>query len=257
MSVAISPLLLAADLFDPPPAPPRPWEHEARPTQLPPGGDWFVWLIMAGRGWGKTRTGAEWLADQALNNPGRHYAVVGRTQQDTRETCLEGPSGLLKALDLRVDSQAYNRTTGQITLPSNGTVIFAYSSEKPERMRGPNLSGAWCDELSSWRYEQSWTEGLLPALRIGRPRVVVTTTPRRTRLIRDLAAREDGSVTITRGATFDNQANLSPEALIELRRRYEGTRLGRQELYGELLEDVAGALWNPQVIENTRATLID
>src|SRR6185437_9377296 len=128
--------------------------------------------------------------------------------------------------------------------------IHAYSAEKPDRIRGPNLSGAWCDELCTWRYPQTWTEGLIPALRIGEPRVVVTTTPRTTALIRELASREDGSVVLTRGSTFDNEANLSPEAITELRRRYEGTRLGRQELLGELIEDIEGALWNRSMLEH-------
>lgn len=206
---------------------------------------------MAGRGWGKTRTGAEWLANEARTHPGSEYAVVGRTTQECRETCLEGISGLLRALDLRLDSPGYNRTTGQIRL-DNGAVIHAYSAEKPESVRGSNLSGAWCDELATWRYPQMWTEGLMPALRIGRPRVLVTTTPRRTPLIRDLFARDDGSVTITRGSTFDNEANLSPDALAELRRRYEGTRIGRQELMGELIEDVEGALWIREMLESHR-----
>lgn len=228
------------------------WPAEARPQQLPPDGGWFVWLIMAGRGWGKTRTGAEWLANEARTHPGSEYAVVGRTTQECRETCLEGISGLLKALDLRLDSPGYNRTTGQIRL-DNGAVIHAYSAEKPESVRGSNLSGAWCDELATWRYPQMWTEGLMPALRIGRPQVLVTTTPRRTSLIRDLFTRDDGSVIITRGSTFDNEANLSPEALAELKRRYEGTRIGRQELMGELIEDVEGALWQRDMIDAYRA----
>jgi phage terminase large subunit-like protein len=182
--------------------------------------------------------------------------VIGRTTEQCRETCIEGESGLLRALDLRITSREYNRTTGEIQV-GDGSVIYAYSAENPESLRGPNLSGAWCDELAAWHYEQTWTEGLMPALRIGTPRVLVTTTPRRTKLVRDLASRDDGSVVVTRGATFDNEANLSPQALIELRRRYEGTRIGRQELYGELLEDIPGALWSAATIESTRAVLVD
>lgn len=120
------------------------WRREARPQQLPPDGDWFVWLIMAGRGWGKTRTGAEWLAQKALTTPG-DYAVIARSTQDCRETCLEGQSGLLRALDLSFDSREYNKANGQIRL-ANGSVIYTYSAERPERVRGPNLSGAWCDD---------------------------------------------------------------------------------------------------------------
>jgi phage terminase large subunit-like protein len=205
---------------------------------------------MAGRGWGKTRTGAEWLAHQAQSSPG-DYAVIARSSQDCRETCLEGQSGLLRALGLRFDSPQYNRATGQIRLP-NGSSIYAYSAERPERVRGPNLSGAWCDELAVWRYPQTWTETLMPALRIGRPQVVVTTTPRPIPLLREMVGRDDGSVVVTRGATFDNGANLSSQALAELRRRYEGTRIGRQELEGELIDDVEGALWNRSMLEPHR-----
>jgi phage terminase large subunit-like protein len=206
---------------------------------------------MAGRGWGKTRTGAEWLANEAQTHPDSAYAVVARTTQDCREVCLEGRSGLLRALGLTIDSREYNRTTGEIRL-LNGTVIYAYSAERPDRMRGPNLNGAWCDELATWARREAWTEGLMPTLRIGRPHVVVTTTPRMVLLVRELASRDDGSVHLTRGTTFDNAANLSPEALDELRRRYEGSRLGRQELYGELLEDIEGALWQRQWIDVPR-----
>lgn len=204
---------------------------------------------MAGRGFGKTRTGAEWLARQATVNGGLHWAVVARSTQDCREVCVEGPSGLLKALGLTLDSPGYNRTTGEIRLPG-GSVIHSYSAEKPDRMRGPNLAGAWCDEIGTWRYVEAWTEGLVPALRIGDPRVVVTTTPRRTPLIKDLLSRDDGSVNLTRGSTFHNAANLSASALAELKRRYEGTRLGRQELYGEMVDDVEGALWTRDMLES-------
>ncbi len=231
------------------------WRGEARPAQLPPAGDWFAWVIMAGRGWGKTRTGAEWLAHKARTIPG-DYAVLGRSTQDTRETCLEGQSGLLRALGLQIDSRAYNRATGQIRLP-NGSVIYAYSAERPERVRGPNLSGAWADELAVWRYpDHLWTETLVPALRIGRPQVVVTTTPRPIPLLRELISRDDGTVVVTRGSTFDNAANLSPQALAELRRRYDGTRIGRQELQGELIDDVEGALWSRALIEPHRVKSI-
>jgi phage terminase large subunit-like protein len=236
-----------ADALDPP-ATPWAWEQQARPEQLPPPGEWFVWMIMAGRGWGKTRTGAEWLARQAHTQPGLNFAVICRSSHDCRATAIEGPSGLLAALHLPRDCREYNRTTGEIWLP-NGSVIRSYAAESPDRLRGPNLAGAWADELATWRYEQAWTEGLMPALRIGHPRVVVTTTPRRTRLLKELLFRRDGSVHITRGSTFDNAANLSASALAELQRRYGGTRLGRQELEGELIEDVEGALWTRNMFE--------
>jgi phage terminase large subunit-like protein len=240
----IAALECAANLLEPPE---WPWERQARPEQLPPAGDWFVWLLLAGRGFGKSRAGAEWLARQAATQPGRHFAVIARSRPDVRDTCIEGPSGLLVALGLVRDSREYNRVTGKIRL-ANGAVIHSYSAERPDQLRGPNLAGCWADELASWRYEETWTHGLIPALRIGNPRVVATTTPKRTRLLRELLKRQDGSVIVVRGSTFDNAANLSPNALQELRRRYEGTRLGRQELYGELLDDVEGALWSEALL---------
>lgn len=231
------------------------WRSEARPDQLPPSGDWFVWLVLAGRGWGKTWTGARWLAERATATPG-DYAVIGRSEQDTRETCVEGGSGLLRALGLQRSSPAYRRGTGQIRLP-NGSVVYSYSAESPERQRGPNLSGVWADELAAWRYlSQTWEETLLPSVRIGNPQVVVTTTPRPVPLLREFVSRTDGSVVITRGSTFDNEANLSARALAEFR-RYEGTRIGRQELLGELLDDVEGALWHRDLIEPYRVRRID
>jgi phage terminase large subunit-like protein len=232
------------------------WRREARPEQLPPEGDWFIWLVCAGRGWGKTWLGARWLAEQATSTPG-DYGVVGRSEQDTRDTCIEGRSGLLAALGLHLGSPEYRRGTQQIRLP-NGSVIYAYSAESPERTRGPNLSGVWCDELAAWRFlAQMWDETLIPAVRIGDPQIVVTTTPRPVPLLRELVSRDDGTVVVTRGSTFDNAANLSAGALAELRRRYDGTRIGRQELLGELLDDVDGALWNRELIEPHRVASID
>lgn len=185
-----------------------------------------------------------------MQTPGTEWAIVAPTFTDVRRTCVEGPSGILKSL-LPGQLDFYNRSNGQITL-SNGSKLHMISADEPDRARGLNLSGAWLDEFASWRYEETWTEGLLPALRIGKPQVVITTTPRPTRLIKDFVGRTDGSVAVTRGSTFDNAANLSPEALAELRARYEGTRLGRQELYGEILLDNPSALWQYGLIESAR-----
>ena len=224
----------------------------ARPNQLPPDGDWRIWLVISGRGFGKTFLGAGWLAEQARTHPGTEWAIVAPTFTDVRRTCVEGPSGFLKAANLnRAKGDFYNRSNGQITL-SNGSRIHLVSADEPDRARGLNLSGAWLDEASSFRYEEIWTEGLAPALRIGNPQVVITTTPRPTKLIREWMSRTDGSVVVTRGSTFDNADNLSPAALAELKARYEGTRLGRQELYGELLLDTPGALFTQTQIDNTR-----
>lgn len=220
----------------------------ARPDQLAPPGDWLVWLILAGRGWGKTRTGAEWVKDQALAHPGTRWAIVAPTYADARDTCVEGESGLLAILpDDRVDT--WNRSLGELVL-SNRSRVKLFAAEEPDRLRGPQHHGAWCDELAAWRYPDTWDQ-LQFGLRLGdRPRTVVTTTPKPTKLVRSLTSRPDAA--ITRGSTFDNAANLSEAAIVELRSRYEGTRLGRQELYGELLDDVEGALWTLAGIDALR-----
>jgi phage terminase large subunit-like protein len=262
---------LQAELITRAGLPPRAWHAKARPKQLPPdhprhhlpdangyqcgcaGGDreYSVWLMLAGRGLGKTLTGANWLVEQALRNPGADVAVIAPTFRDVKKTCVEGSTGVLCALQPG-ELVAYNKSALEVHV-RGGATIFGYSADQPERLRGSNLSAAWCDEIGSWRYPATWYEALIPALRIGvHPRVVVTTTPRVVPLIRDLTGRDDGSVHVTTGSTWENAANLSPAALAELKRRYHGTRLGRQELEGELLEDVEGALWQRADIEATR-----
>jgi len=230
------------------------YRSSARPQQLPPEGNWRIWLILSGRGWGKTFTGAGWLLEKALSEPGIECAVVAPTFTDVRRTCVEGPSGLIKSLPAGTLEQ-YNRSNGQITL-TNGSKIHMVSADEPDRARGLNLSYAWLDEFAAWRYEETWTAGLAPALRIGNPQTIITTTPRPTKLIREFMGRTDGSVVVTRGSTFDNADNLSPAALAELRSRYDGTRLGRQELYGEVLTDTPGALWTLGMIEHHRLQVV-
>jgi len=226
------------------------YRQNARPQQLPPEGDWRIWLILSGRGWGKTFTGAGWIIEKAMSQPGIECAVVAPTFTDVRRTCVEGPSGIIKSLPSGALEQ-YNRSNGQITL-TNGSKIHMVSADEPDRARGLNLSYAWLDEFAAWRYEETWTAGLAPALRIGHPQTIITTTPRPTKLLREFMSRTDGSVVVTRGSTFDNAANLSQAALEELKSRYEGTRLGRQELYGELLLDTPGSLWRLSDIDETR-----
>lgn len=211
---------------------------------------------MCGRGWGKTWVGANWIIEQAFKDPGSVWAVVAPTFRDVRATCFEGPSGIRKQLEPGEEEQ-WRRNELRLDL-INGSIIYGFSADQPERLRGTNLSGAWCDEMGSWRYPETWYEGLVPALRIGKhPRVVVTTTPRPTRLIKDLVRRRDGSVHITQAATWENAKNLSATALDEMRSRYEGTRLGRQELEGHLLEDIEGALWRRDDIERARVKAED
>ena len=228
------------------------WEAtQARPEQIPDDGDWSTWLYLAGRGAGKTRMAAEWLAWQAATNNNTRWAIIAPTFGDVRDVCAEGNSGIVNILYEYGVLEDYNRTQGQIKL-TNGSLIKLYSADEPNRLRGPQFHGAWCDELSSWRYPDTWDQ-LQFGLRLGEhPRTVVTTTPKPVSLVRALVARTDGSVKIVKGSTFDNAANLAPQALIELQLRYNGTRLGRQELYGELLTDIEGALWTRQMIDDAR-----
>jgi phage terminase large subunit-like protein len=227
------------------------WQKAARKEQLPPDSDWHIWLYMAGRGAGKTRTAAEWLAWEAVSQPETRWAIVAPTFSDARDTCAEGESGVISVLQRYNMLEHWNRSMGEIIL-TNGSRMKLFSADQPERFRGPQHHGAWCDELGAYRYSDAWDQ-LQFGLRLGdKPRVVVTTTPRPTPLIRMLAGRKDGSIVITRGSTFDNAANLAPSALLELQARYNGTRLGRQELYGEILDDVEGALWTKGIIDRNR-----
>lgn len=224
------------------------WLDTARPEQITPDGDWSVWLVMAGRGWGKTRTGAEDIAHYARSNPGHRIAVVAPTFGDARDTCIEGESGLLAVLGDKWVAK-WNRSLGSLRLV-NDAYIRIYSADEPDRLRGPQHHRAWCDELAAWRYPDTWDQ-LQFGLRLGdHPQVIATTTPRPIKLVRDLAARND--VHVTRGSTFDNRANLSATAIATLEQRYGGTTLGRQELYGELLESLPGALWTREMIDRAR-----
>ena len=225
------------------------WYATARAEQLPPpGDDWLIWLIMAGRGFGKTRAGAEWLAEQAQVNHGTRWAIVAPTFADCRDTCIEGESGLLSCLE--DGTYEWHRSIGELYLPYADSHIKCFAAEEPNRLRGPQHHGAWCDEVSSWRYEDAWDQ-LMFGMRLGkRPRIACTTTPKPNKLTKTIMA--DPDVVITRGSTFDNRDNLAPTALKKLREKYEGTRLGRQELNAELLDDVPGALWTRGMLDRCR-----
>lgn len=234
----------------------RPSCRHARDKQRPPPGDWYIWLVMAGRGWGKTLTASQWLRRQALAHEGSEWAIVAPTNRTLWRNCIDGPSGILRTLADR-DIAGLNRAAAVLTL-TNGARIYFESAEVPDRLRGSNLWGAWCDELGSWSRSEAWYEGLVPSVRIGEhPQIVITTTPKPTLLMRDLANRTDGSVRIVSGPTWENASNLSSAALDEMRRRYDGTRLGRQELRGELLEEIEGALWLQAWIDDTRLPATD
>jgi predicted phage terminase large subunit-like protein len=224
------------------------WLRTARENQLTPDGDWLTWLILAGRGWGKTRTGAEDVAHYGQQHPGSRIAIVAPTFADGRDTCIEGDSGLRGVLPPEA-IDTWNRSMGELIL-RNGSRYKLFSAEEPERLRGPQHHRAWCDEVGAWVTDATWDQ-LMFGLRLGlRPQVVVTTTPKPRPLIKKLIA--EPTTVVTRGSTFDNAANLASVALNQLKQKYEGTRLGRQELYAELLTDTPGALWTRTMLDAAR-----
>lgn len=215
------------------------WRSIARPKQLPPEGDWLVWLIRTGRGWGKTRTGAEWVREQ-VEAGRRRIALVGETAADARDVMVEGESGIM-AISLLSNRPNYEPSKRRLTWP-NGAMATTYSGDDPDQLRGPQHEAAWVDELAKMRRAQDAWDNLMFGLRLGQhPQVLVTTTPRPLKLIRDLIAQP--STVQVQGHTEENLENLAPSYREQVVARYEGTRLGRQELAGELLEDVEGALW--------------
>lgn len=224
------------------------WEFWARPSQLPPSWDWDTWLVLAGRGWGKTRTGAEWMNQQAeRSGKGGRGALVARTAGDCRDTLIEGKSGIL-AISPPWFMPTYEPSKRRVTWP-NGFVCTAYSAEKPDALRGPEHQVAWCDELAAWKHLQDTLDNLNFGMRIGAlPQTIITTTPRPLRVLRDMV--KDATAAITRGTTYDNLANLSARFRRAILKRYEGTRTGRQELLAELLAEAEGALWRRDYIQN-------
>jgi phage terminase large subunit-like protein len=227
------------------------WPFFARPNQLTPPGDWRAWVCLAGRGWGKTRTGAEFIRDEVAEGRMSRVALVAPTAADARDVMVEGESGLLAVCpeDCRPH---YEPSKRRLTWP-NGAVATTYSADEPDRLRGPQHDGAWCDELAAWRYPEAW-DMLMFGLRLGdNPRTIVTTTPRPVRLVRELIAAPTSYV--TRGSTYDNRANLADAFFEQIVSKYEGTTLGQQELYAMLLDDMPGALWTRATLSKTRADM--
>ncbi|WP_455273450.1 DNA-packaging protein [Rhizobium herbae] len=224
------------------------WTRNGRREQKPPEGDWRVWLLMGGRGSGKTRAGAEWvqaLATGKTARPGLRIALVAETLGDAREVMIDGVSGICRiAQSNRPDFEASRR---RLVWP-NGTMAQIFSSEDPESLRGPQFDYAWCDELGKWKHRQETWDMLQFALRLGDdPRALVTTTPRPVPILKALIA--DPGTATCRIRTGDNAANLAPGFLSAMAGRYGGTRLGRQELDGEMIEDREDALWSRAGIE--------
>lgn len=231
------------------------WKFWARPNQLPPEGDWHTWLILSGRGFGKTRTGSEtvrnWVCGDTPLAPGKYsrIALVAETAADARQVMVEGESGILAChpRDFRPEYSPANR---KLKWP-NGAIATIYNATQPDQLRGPQHDAAWGDELAKWDYAQETWDQLAFGLRLGSdPRVVITTTPRPIPVIRKMIA--DPDTYVTRGSTFDNSDNLAKPFLKQIQEKYAGTRLGRQEIEGEILEDIPGALWNKDQIDQAR-----
>jgi phage terminase large subunit-like protein len=241
------------------------WQLWARDDQLPPplsqtgassaAAPWTTWLILGGRGAGKTRAGAEWVRGLAFGRPPfaaapvARIALVGETLQDARAVMVDGPSGL-RAIHPPAERPVYNASRRELVWP-NGVLAQLFSADDPESLRGPQFGAAWADELAKWRYADAAWDMLQFCLRLGdAPRQAVTTTPRPIPLLKRLLA--DPRTAVSRARTEANAANLAPSFLSAVVGRYQGTRLGRQELDGELIEDRQDALWRRDAIDDAR-----
>jgi phage terminase large subunit-like protein len=229
--------------------------HQIPPNFAPDGAPWLTWLMIGGRGAGKTRAGAEWVRAQALGRaPLAHeaagrIALVGETEHDVREVMIEGVSGLL-SVHARSERPVWTPSRKRLEW-SNGAVAHTFSAEDPESLRGPQFACAWSDEMAKWRHAEATFDMLQFGLRLGhQPRQLITTTPRPTPLLKRLM--DDRSTVTTRAATVVNAFNLAPTFLQSVMGRYAGTRLGRQELDGEIIEDRPGALWSRALLEQCR-----
>ena len=225
------------------------WAFWARPQQIAPDGNWNTWFINAGRGFGKTRAGVEWVRSKVKQGHKR-IAAIAATNSDIERVMVNGESGFLarcwkgdktnKGVPL---GQPQWSPTKRLLTWENGAYVQFFSAEEPERLRGPQFEAAWCDELAAWNRDRDTWDMLQFCLRLGKhPQVCVTTTPKPTKLVRDIL--KNPKTTVTYGSTFDNSANLASTYLEAVKSQYEGTRLGRQELYAEILDEASGALWN-------------
>lgn len=236
------------------------WDFFARPNQKAPPGQWKTWLILAGRGFGKTRAGAEWVREMVCGPTplarGKltQVAIVGETAKDVRDVMVEGSSGILAVHppDFR---PTYSPANNWVVWP-NGVKAITYNATEPDQLRGPQFDGAWLDETAKWRYAEETYDMLQFCLRLGSdPRQIITTTPRPIPLIKKLIA--DPTTAVTSGSTYENAANLAPTFIEEMRKRYEGTRLGRQELHADVLMDMPGALWKQDMLDRNRCQMSD
>ena len=225
------------------------WPLWARPGQMEPDDPWRIWLLLAGRGFGKTRTGAEWVRARVESGASRRIALVARTPHEVRDIMIQGDSGILSVCP-PWNTPVWESSKRRLTWP-NGAMAFAFSSYEPDQLRGPQFDAAWCDELASWQYPRLTWDNLSFGLRLGAyPKCVVTTTPKPIELLRELTTRTD--VEITKGSSYDNSKNLPPGFLEAIAGRYEGTNTGLQEIHAQLLKEADGALWKREWIDDHR-----
>jgi phage terminase large subunit-like protein len=228
------------------------WPAWAHPSQLPPPGSWRYWLFLAGRGAGKTRAGAEWVRRLVEDEGVMRIALVAPTAADARDVMVLGESGIV-AVSPPWNRPLYEPSKRRLVWP-NGAQAMLYSAEEPDRLRGPQHEAAWCDELCSWAKPDETWDMLQFGLRLGEnPRAFISTTPRALPLLKALLTMPE--CITTRATTFDNAANLAKPFIDTIAQRYKGTRLGRQELEGELLEDIEGALWSRAMLEQARTSV--
>ncbi len=222
----------------------------ARPNQIQPDGNWVHWLLLAGRGFGKTRTGAETVREWAGKPLPGPIHIVAPTAADIRKVMIEGSSGLMSCYPPG-EQPMYQPSLGHLITWKNGNIAYCFSADEPERLRGPQCCKYWADEICAWNYPEEAWDMLMFGFRIGDDlRGVITTTPKPIKLIRDILA--NSATTVTRGSTYDNRSFLSTEFFNQIIRKYEGTRIGRQELDAELLEEFPGALWTRAMIDAHR-----
>lgn len=233
------------------------WEFRARPEQLPPDGSWKTWVALAGRGWGKTRCGAEWVRKHVKLGKKRIH-LIAPTAADARDVMVEGQSGLLSVCwqydrdyDGRIMGRPKYEPSKRRLTWQNGARATLFSSDVPNRLRGPQCDLLWGDELAVWNYARECWDMAMFGLRLGvNPQALITTTPKPISVLRDIL--KDASTVITGGSMYDNRANLADSFVEKIRRQYEGTRLGRQEIHAELLTESEEALWSLDMIEKTR-----
>jgi phage terminase large subunit-like protein len=223
----------------------------ARPDQIAPDGDWDIWLALAGRGFGKTELGAQWVREQVETNAAGAIALVAETAADARDVMV---ARLLRIFP-KATRPTYTKSNRCVEF-HNGAKAWTYNATEPDQLRGPEHDAAWSDEVAKWRYARETWDQLQFGLRLGeRPRQIVTTTPRPIELIKAMVGGQEGKCIVTRGRTMDNRANLAASFMEKIQRRYAGTRLGRQELEAEILGDLPGALWAQSVIDSYRVSV--